>query len=52
MASGDKNSYFEKRKINCIERAEAIIDELPNFCREFFISVMFFSRRTGFFIFR
>ncbi|MBR3863796.1 MAG: tyrosine-type recombinase/integrase [Clostridia bacterium] len=39
MASGDKNSYFEKRKINCIERAEGIIDELPSFCREFFIGI-------------
>ncbi|MBR4420040.1 MAG: tyrosine-type recombinase/integrase [Clostridia bacterium] len=39
MATGDKNSYFEKRKINCIERADLVIDELPPFCREFFIGI-------------
>ena len=39
MAAGDKNSYFEKRKINCIERADYIIDQLPTFCRDFFIVI-------------
>ena len=39
MASGDKNSYFEKRKINCIERTDGIIDELPTFCRDFFVGI-------------
>ena len=39
MATIDKNSYFEKRKINSIERTEQIIDDLPDFCAEFFIGI-------------
>ena len=39
MATVDKNSYFEKRKINSIERTEQIIDDLPSFCAEFFIGI-------------
>lgn len=40
MATNDKKSnYFEKRKINCLERLEIILDELPHFCGEFFIGI-------------
>ncbi len=39
MATTEKNNYFEKRKINCIKRMEAVIEELPYFCREFFIGI-------------
>ncbi len=34
-----KNGYFEKRKINSIERTEAILTELPDFCQEFFVGI-------------
>ena len=39
MAINDGNNYFEKRKINCINRMDAVIEELPFFCREFFIGI-------------
>ena len=39
MSTIDKNSYFENRKINCIERTNAILNELPDFCFEFFIGI-------------
>ena len=32
-------SYYEEREINCIERLEVIIAELPGFVRDFFIGV-------------
>lgn len=32
-------SYYEDREINCIERLEVIIAELPGFVRDFFIGV-------------
>lgn len=35
----NQNSYFENRKINCIERLDSILDELPLFCQEFFIGI-------------
>ena len=39
MAKSTKNNYFEKRKLNCIQRMENILEELPEFCREFFIGI-------------
>lgn len=35
----EKNSYFEKRKIECLTRLEKILLELPSFCEEFFIGI-------------
>lgn len=32
-------TYQEKRKIECIQRAAPIIDELPSFCVEYFIGI-------------
>ncbi len=34
-----ENSYFEKREISCMERLDAIIEELPYYVRDFFIGV-------------
>lgn len=34
-----ENDYFEKRKINCLERTDIALDELPPFCSEFFIGI-------------
>lgn len=39
MATTTKNNYFEKRKLNCLERLEGILSELPHFCDEFFIGI-------------
>lgn len=39
MASGDKNSYFEKRKLISIERMELVLEELPRFCGDFFVGI-------------
>lgn len=39
MASERNNNYFENRKINCLKRMESVIEELPHFCREFFIGI-------------
>ena len=39
IAANDENNYFEKRKINCINRMDSVIEELPYFCREFFIGI-------------
>ena len=38
MAS-TKNSFFEERKITCLERLNNILTELPPFCEEFFIGI-------------
>lgn len=35
----DKKSYYEQREINCIEKLEKIIDELPYYVQDFFIGV-------------
>ena len=32
-------SYFEQREVNCLERADKIIDTLPYFVRDFFVGV-------------
>ena len=34
-----EKSYFEQREINCIERTNALISEMPYFLRDFFIGV-------------
>ena len=34
-----EKSYFEQREINCIERTNALIAEMPYFLRDFFIGV-------------
>lgn len=39
MAVSDKNSFYEKRKINCLQRTENILDGLPPFCGDFFVGI-------------
>ncbi len=39
MAVSDKNSFYEKRKINCFQRTENILDGLPPFCGDFFVGI-------------
>ena len=34
-----EKSYYEKREINCVERLNAIIEELPYFAKDFFIGI-------------
>ena len=34
-----EKNYFEKREINCIERTNALVGEMPYFARDFFIGV-------------
>ena len=34
-----EKSYFEQREINCIERTNALISDMPYFLRDFFIGV-------------
>ncbi len=34
-----EKSYFEKREINCIERTNALLSEMPYFTQDFFIGV-------------
>lgn len=34
-----EKTYFEKREINCIERTNALLNEMPYFMRDFFIGV-------------
>lgn len=34
-----EKSYFESREINCIERTNALLDEMPYFVQDFFIGV-------------
>lgn len=35
----ENNSFYEKRKINCLARIDEILDELPPFLSEFFIGI-------------
>lgn len=35
----ERDSYFEKRKLECLARIEKILFELPPFCEEFFIGI-------------
>lgn len=35
----DENNYFEKRKIETYDKLENLLDDLPYFCREFFIGI-------------
>ena len=39
MAVSDKNSFYEKRKINCLQRTENVLDGLPSFCGDFFVGI-------------
>ena len=34
-----ENNYYEQREINCIERLNTIIEELPYFVQDFFVGV-------------
>lgn len=34
-----EKTYFESREINCIERTNALIDEMPYFVQDFFIGI-------------
>ena len=34
-----ENNYYEQREINCIERLNAIIEQLPYFVQDFFVGV-------------
>lgn len=33
------NSFYEKRKISCINKLDCILDELPTFCYDFFVGI-------------
>lgn len=33
------NDYFKQRNINCIRKIRELLDELPYFCREYFIGI-------------
>lgn len=39
MAISDKNSFYEKRKIDCIARTERILSELPPFVFDFTVGI-------------